>query len=93
MGVRVALGARARDLSVMVVREGFTLALYGLLPGLLLAVAAGRVLRSMLHGLSPADPLALGAVAALLAAVAGVASYLPARRASAVDPMVALRYE
>jgi putative ABC transport system permease protein len=93
MGIRVALGARAHDLVAMVLREGLALALMGLLPGLLLAVAAGRLLSSMLHGLSPADPVALGAVAALLAAVAGVASYLPARRAARVDPMVALRYE
>jgi predicted permease len=93
MGVRAALGARGRDLMTLVLGEGLALALYGLVPGALLAVAAGWLLRRMLYGVSPADPFVLVVVALLLTAVSALASYLPARRASSVDPMVALREE
>ncbi len=93
IGIRMALGATRRDVLVMVLREGIVLTLIGLFVGLLLALAAARVVRSALYGVSPVDPLSVGATLVLLGLASLLAGYLPARRAANVDPMVALRSE
>jgi len=93
LGVRMALGARPSDVARLVLKDGARLAAFGVLLGLGLSAGVGRVLRSILYGVSGADPLAFAGMAALLAAVALFASWLPARRASRVDPLTALRYE
>jgi ABC-type antimicrobial peptide transport system permease subunit len=77
----------------MVLRESMTLAGIGIIIGVLAALAASRLIATMLYGLKPSDPLTIALATAVLAAVALLAGYLPARRASRVDPMVALRYE
>jgi predicted permease len=93
IGIRMALGAdRARVLG-RVLRGGLWLALPGVGVGALLALGLGQVMRGMLLGLSPFDPLALGGVAVALLLVVGLATWLPARRAASVDPAVALRSE
>jgi ABC-type antimicrobial peptide transport system permease subunit len=93
IGIRVALGASGKQILKMVLREAFALVLIGVLLGLPMALAAGRLVASQLYGLKTSDPLTLSAAIGLLVAVASLAAYLPARRASKVDPMVALRYE
>jgi putative ABC transport system permease protein len=91
LGVRMALGAQPRDVETMVLREGMLLALAGLAAGLAAAFAVTRFLESQLLGVSATDPLVFAGVALLLAGVCALASWLPARRAAAVDPMTALR--
>ncbi len=93
MGLRMALGARASDVLALVVGQGMLLTATGIALGLLGAFAITRVLEKFLWGVRPTDPVTFIAVSVLLAAVALLASYLPARRATEVDPMVALRYE
>jgi len=93
IGVRLALGARQGDALGLVIRQAMRLVLSGTGIGLLVAVGVTRLLRSLLFGVRPDNPLALAAAAALLVVVALFASYLPARRAAKVDPVVALRYE
>jgi predicted permease len=93
IGVRMALGAQRGQVLWMVLRESLAVSVAGLLLGLPLAVAGARVLRSMLFGLGPGDPLAFAGAVLGLAAVVLAASLIPARRATKVDPMVALRYE
>ena len=93
IGIRIALGANRRAVIRLVLGEAAVLLLIGLTAGGALAVLAARTARSMLFGLQPHDPLTLGLAIAILAAVGLAASYLPALRAAAVDPMVALRAE
>jgi predicted permease len=93
MGLRMALGARASDVLALVVGHGMLLTATGIALGLAGAFAITRVLEKFLWGVRPTDPVTFIAVSLLLAAVALLASYLPARRATEVDPMVALRYE
>jgi len=92
-GVRMALGAERGDLLGLVIRQGAKLALIGVCVGLGGALALTRFLSSMLYSIKPTDPLTLVAVSLLLTAVALLASYVPARRATNADPMSALRYE
>jgi putative ABC transport system permease protein len=89
----MALGAKPREVFLLVVGQGMTLAFIGLLVGLPLALGMGRAVAGLLYGIGPNDFTTLASVAAILAAVAFVACYIPARRAMRVDPMVALRYE
>jgi putative ABC transport system permease protein len=93
LGIRAALGASRGGLLVLVIRHGMALALGGLAVGLAGSLALTRLLGSLLFEASPRDPATLTAVAAVLAGVALLACYIPARRAASVDPMVALRYE
>jgi predicted permease len=93
IGVRIALGARAGQVLGLIVRRGMLLAGGGLVLGAALAAAFGRLMSSQLHGVRPIDPPTYLAVAAILGAVAFAASYLPARRATRVDPQTALRAE
>jgi predicted permease len=93
IGIRMALGARAADVLRMVIGEGLMLAALGVAVGLLGALWVTEGLSSLLFGVTPTDPATFGVVALLLVAVAAVASFIPARRAIKVDPVVALRYE
>lgn len=93
MGVRIALGAQRSDVLRLVVRQGITLALVGVGLGVVGAFGVTRVIASLLYNVTPGDPLSFIGVALFLTAIAFVASYLPARRATAVDPVVALRDE
>lgn len=93
IGIRMALGAERRDILRLIVGQGLVLILIGAGLGLALAFAATRVLKSVLFGVSASDPLTFGSVVMLLVGVALLACYLPARRATKVDPLVALRYE
>ena len=93
VGIRVAIGARPSDVFRLVMGQGLTLAAIGLALGLAGAFVASRVVANLLFGVSPTDPLVFSAVPALLAAVAALASWVPARRALKVDPLVALRAE
>jgi putative ABC transport system permease protein len=91
IGIRLALGAQRRNVLALVLRTGAILTTLGIALGLTGAVAATRVLQSMLFGVAPLDPTTFVAVAVSFGAVATLASYVPARRATRVDPMVALR--
>jgi ABC-type antimicrobial peptide transport system permease subunit len=93
IGIRMALGAQRRDVVWLVVREGLLLVIAGVALGVPLTLALTRYVRGMLYGLSPQDPITLIAAVVLLVGVAAVASLLPARRASRLDPMDALRHE
>jgi predicted permease len=93
IGIRMALGASSSDILRQTVRETLILMLAGIAVGVPIALGGARLIHTMLFGLGPADPVALLAACAILAAIAAGASYIPARRASRVDPMVALRYE
>jgi predicted permease len=93
IGIRLALGAERRDVTRLVLRRGAVLAMAGTLAGCAAALGATRYMQSFLFGVKAADPLTFLATAALLFVVALLGSYIPARRAAQVDPMVALRYE
>ena len=93
IGVRMALGAQRSDVLKLIVRQGMVLALAGVLIGFLAALALARLITGLLFGVSANDPITLVALMLLLASVALLANYIPARRASMVDPMTALRYE
>jgi len=93
IGIRMALGAGPQDVRTMVVKQGMRLALIGVFLGVAAALALTRLMASLLYGVKPWDPAAIVSVAVLLSAVALLATYFPARRASRVDPMIALRYE
>jgi len=93
IGIRMALGAARADVARAVLGEGMRMALLGALAGLALAAAASKLISALLFGVSPTDPAVYGAVATVILAVGFLASYLPARRATRVDPATALRHE
>jgi putative ABC transport system permease protein len=93
IGVRIALGAKARDVVLLVMRSAMIVVGIGILVGVAGSMASSRVLRSLLFEVQPTDPLTFGLVALALISVGLLASYLPVRRATKIDPMVALRYE
>jgi predicted permease len=92
-GIRKALGATQGNIMGMVFREGFILTIAGLIIGLLLGLGIARLIRSMLYGVGPVDPLSIALAVILLGLTSLLASYIPARRAAKIDPMEALRYE
>jgi len=93
IGIRMAIGGQPRDVFRNVMRRGMTLALIGVAVGLLGAFGLTRVMTTMLFEIRPTDPTTFASIAALLTGIASLACYIPARRATKVDPMVALRYE
>jgi ABC-type antimicrobial peptide transport system permease subunit len=93
IGIRMALGAESRSVLKLVLRQGIALAMVGAAVGISVALGLTRYLASMLYDVHPNDPVTLIAAAMLLVLVALAACYIPARRATRVDPMVALRYE
>jgi putative ABC transport system permease protein len=93
IGIRMALGAQRQDVLRQVLTEGARLAALGLALGLAGSLAATRLIATMLFGVKPNDPLTFAAVAVILGSVTLAACYIPSRRATRVDPMVALRYE
>jgi ABC-type antimicrobial peptide transport system permease subunit len=93
VGIRIALGAETHQVVAMILRQGITLVVIGLVIGIAASLGAGLLITSQLYGVSWADPIVMVTVALVLIAVAFVASWLPARRAALVNPVVALRAE
>jgi ABC-type antimicrobial peptide transport system permease subunit len=93
IGIRMALGANAAQVRRLVVRDTALMVGIGGLVGFAAAGAAGQVVRSVLYQMEPWDPVVYGSAAGVLGTIALIAAYIPARRATTVDPMVALRYE
>jgi putative ABC transport system permease protein len=91
LGIRLALGAHRRSILVMILGEGVAMAIVGLVVGGLAAIPLSRLLAGLLYGVEPADPATMAAAAVLLLSVAIVAAWIPARAATAVDPLTALR--
>ena len=93
LGIRIALGAQAKDIMKMVLGQGMKLALTGTAFGLLASFAATRLMKGLLFGVGAADPMTFVLISVLLILATLLASYIPARRATKVDPIIALRYE
>jgi ABC-type antimicrobial peptide transport system permease subunit len=93
MGIRMALGAHPASVVWLVLREGIILVLIGIAAGIPAAFAAARLIEGLLFGVAPTDPATLAGTALLMLSIAAVAAYPPARRASRVDPIAALRHE
>ena len=93
LGVRMALGARSRDIVWLVLGDLALITALGLIAGAALAFASGRLVTTLLYGLTPTDPATAALAVALLGGIALLAGYLPARRAARLDPMIALRDE
>jgi ABC-type antimicrobial peptide transport system permease subunit len=93
IGIRMALGAQRRDVLSLVLRESMLLVMLGIVLGAATALAASQLVESLLYGLPPRDITTMALAIAIMLIVSGIAGYLPARRASLVDPMVALHYE
>jgi ABC-type antimicrobial peptide transport system permease subunit len=93
IGIRMALGARAGEVLWLILRETILMVGIGASIGIPAALALTRLLTSFLYGLTPQDPLSIAASTAILLATTALAGYIPARRATRVDPMIALRYE
>jgi ABC-type antimicrobial peptide transport system permease subunit len=93
LGIRIALGAQRRNVLGLVLKDGIKMAATGVALGVLAALGFTRLLTGMIYGVSPADPMTFTVIATLLILVALLACYLPARRATKVDPLVALRSE
>ena len=93
IGIRLALGARTIDVLKLVIRNGMTLVIIGVIVGVAGAFALTRLMTALLFGVTPMDGLTVGTVSVVLMGVAFLACYIPARRATRVDPLVALRYE
>src|SRR5262249_21271313 len=93
IGIRLALGAQRARVRAMVLRESAWLTIVGIFAGLAAALALGRLVKSMLYGLSPNDPLSLAGAGLLLLAIAVSAAWIPAARASRIEPMEALRHD
>jgi len=91
--VRIALGAQWRDVLGLILRSGMSLVVVGLIIGLAGALALTRLMSTLLFEVSPTDPITFGAVALCVILAALLACYVPARRATKVDPLIALRYE
>jgi len=93
IGIRIALGAQQGSISLMVFRQGGLLVLMGIGSGLASSLLTASLIRALLYGIQPIDPASFVTAPLLLLLVAALASYIPARRATRIDPMVALRYE
>ncbi len=93
VGIRMALGAQRMDVLKLIIKQGMVLAIVGLIIGLVISFALTRILASQLYGVSSTDPLTFTAISLLLLLVAFIACYIPALRATRVDPMIAVRYE
>jgi putative ABC transport system permease protein len=93
IGVRMALGAQMRDVLMLILAKGMRLAVIGVVIGVASALVLGRLMATLLYGISATDPVTFVGIALLLLLVAFVACWIPARRATKVDPMIALRYE
>jgi putative ABC transport system permease protein len=91
IGVRIALGARRGDIAALVAGEGLSAALVGIAIGVIAAAGATRVMRALLFGVAPTDPVSFGAAVSVLVAIAALACWVPARRAARIDPVIALR--
>jgi ABC-type antimicrobial peptide transport system permease subunit len=93
IGVRMALGARRRSVVGMVVRQGIVLTMAGIVAGMLFAALLTKLLASLLYGTSPTDPLTFAAIPVVFLLVAAMACFVPARQATSIDPLTALRQE
>jgi predicted permease len=93
IGIRLAIGANRRSVMWMVLRETLIVVSIGIVAGAIVVVPIGRAIRNQLFGIAPADPVSIGMAIALLSTVAAIAGYLPARRATRIDPLLALRCE